>query len=292
MMNYCFHHSESSVLLCPYGSGINYINHNRSQANIRVQWSEHGKTSHDETWLQKTPNEMLSELSTHLAIDYVAIKDIGQGEELFLDYGHLWEEAWDQYGIRWKPEQLWADGYLNGHDWNIKMANTPLRTEEENIYDPYPTTLQIRCHTSLVESKHWQKTATWTDWKINEYGHPCIIRERIPNQNGDFVYKVQINTEPIDRWDDDFRPLTVVREHVPRAAIHFFNVPYSSDLHLRKAFRQPIGLPNELLPEAWRNRVASSMAGEGVQSSKRGANRKPNARQPGLPPGTDEGAEL
>lgn len=40
---------------------------------------------------------------------------------------------------------------------------------------------------------------------------------------------------------------------IPRGALAFVDRPYTSDLFLAGAFRYPIGLPSEMLPEAWRD---------------------------------------
>jgi hypothetical protein len=38
-VNYCMGHGDGKILLCPYGVGVNYINHNHMRANIRLQWA-------------------------------------------------------------------------------------------------------------------------------------------------------------------------------------------------------------------------------------------------------------
>jgi hypothetical protein len=80
LLNYCFGYHESTLLLCPYGSGktaitqvavaalafsltnlyvgVNYINHNASLANVRIQWAPNGTIGHNSSWLSLTPKEM------------------------------------------------------------------------------------------------------------------------------------------------------------------------------------------------------------------------------------------
>ena len=80
VVNYCFGHPESTLLLCPYGSGINYINHNRTLANVKVQWSTDGTMGHNDEWIKsRTINDMFQDLKSHLAFDYIAIRDIQEG---------------------------------------------------------------------------------------------------------------------------------------------------------------------------------------------------------------------
>ena len=86
LLNYCFGHPSTSLVLCPYGSGANYINHNKTRANVKVQWSKNGVTNHHAEWLDKNPDDFFADYSTKVALDYIAIRDISQGEELLLDY--------------------------------------------------------------------------------------------------------------------------------------------------------------------------------------------------------------
>lgn len=286
VVNYCFGHDEMTMLLCPYGSGVNNINHapHQGKVNVKVQWSHNGLTAQDDLWFYKTPSDFQQNKRSHLALDYVATRDIQQGEELFLDYGSAWLAAWKQHTKNWSPEHSWAEGYLNGRDWNAKFGDMPLRTNEEVIFDPYPTTLQIRCHTDLVYSKNWKGNSRkiW-NWPIKEYGYACDILNRTKSENGEYIYRVQLETDPTDRWD--YRPAGRVYtlEDVPRKAIQFFDLPYTTDLHLQKAFRHWIGLPEELLQDAWRNvprKTSSSRSGDSSGTPGSREYRKPSASAP------------
>ena len=251
LLNYCWGHPATSVLLCPYGLGVNYINHNQTRANVKIQWAKHGMTSHDASWLVKTPEEMFQDRASHLAFDYVATKDILEGEELFLDYGDAFENAWQEHVATWSPEHAWADIYLDAHDWNERMRDTPLRTYHEAYHDPYPLTMQIRCHYNLVDISDWENER-WV-WSLSNYGYPCDIDARTHDPNtGKYLYTVNITTEPKDRWDDT-KVKKYVRSDVPREAIRFFDLPYTTDMHLLNAFRHEMILPDEMLPDAWRN---------------------------------------
>ena len=42
-------------------------------------------------------------------------------------------------------------------------------------------------------------------------------------------------------------------EDVPHAAIRFVDGYYNSDIHTEGAFRHPIGIPDEICPQPWRN---------------------------------------
>jgi hypothetical protein len=152
IINYCYGSSETSVLLCPYGKGIGYINHNQTLANVKIQWSQDGASGHKESWLGKSPKEM-EQYSSGLGFDYIATSDIQEGEELFLDYGNDWEQAWQDHISDWRPIQSWFDIYTNSYAWNEMMADTPLRTEEEALYGKQNEQDQaITYHTSVSTS--------------------------------------------------------------------------------------------------------------------------------------------
>ena len=46
-LNCCWHHRESSIYLCPYGSGVNSINFHLTHANVRWQWAHDGDMNHN-----------------------------------------------------------------------------------------------------------------------------------------------------------------------------------------------------------------------------------------------------
>ena len=151
------------MLLCPHGSGVNYINHNQTLADVKVQWSQDGITGHNSTWLDKSPEEFLLTHKARLALDYIAIKDIQAGEELFLDYGDLWEEAWQDHIRDWKPEHSsWSYTYLSAKQWNAKFDTFPLRTESEAI--PADVTYALPCrHRRSVQRRIYEKRSTYVD---------------------------------------------------------------------------------------------------------------------------------
>ena len=39
--------------------------------------------------------------STKLSFEYIAIKEINEGDEILIDYGDEWQEAWDKHVEKW-----------------------------------------------------------------------------------------------------------------------------------------------------------------------------------------------
>jgi hypothetical protein len=257
LLNYCMGHADSTLLLVPYASGVNYINHNQTLANVRIQWTPNGIISHNASYFDLKVNEMEGNSVTSLAIDYVALRDIQPGEELFMDYGNEFEEAWNLHLETWQPPGR-SKRYADADTFNTRMKDAVLRTDDEQELDPYPSNLEIRCHRYL-RRKSWRKhimDETFDNlWDtIEEKGWPCFIDSRYEEEedNGEFFYNVRMEYEVKDddgKWVDKF----VEREGVPRSAISFLDRPYTTDIHLANAFRHDIRIPNDMFPRKWKN---------------------------------------
>ena len=63
-----------------------------------------------------------------------------KGEELFLDYGDSWQQAWDEHVANWEPPKD-AEKYV----YPEEMDDTEtLRTVKEQEKDPYPASVMVR----------------------------------------------------------------------------------------------------------------------------------------------------
>jgi hypothetical protein len=80
MLNYCFGHRHSSLLLSPYGILNVIINHSQTRANVRIIWSKRG-TRHPE-WLNQSIKEWGETSHAGLAFEFVATRDIREGDEV------------------------------------------------------------------------------------------------------------------------------------------------------------------------------------------------------------------
>jgi hypothetical protein len=253
-LNYCFGHSESTLILCPYGSGVNYINHNKTLANVKIQWAEHGSTGHNASWLEMDPKKMKWNYKTILAFDYIATRDIAEGEELFLDYGDDWENTWQEHVDNWKPSDHWKD-YLSATQYNTIHGTDRLRTLTEQVSHPYPENMVIRCHSYLLDEKYTQRPKVENDPKLQwkpplDKGYTCEILDRNDEEG---TYTVLVTYESgEDLWQQ------VMRVGVTRQSISFVDLPYSTDMHLLKAFRHPLGIPEDMMPDAWKTSIAST----------------------------------
>lgn len=259
LLNYCFGHNDSTLLLCPYGSGVNYINHSR-EPNVRIQWATTFAAAHDHDIVTKGSIESFNDKKPLVAFDYVAIRDIEDGEELFIDYGDSWHEAWENHKRNYRK----PDSYVPAVKFNELVEDLPLRNEEEQQLDPYPSNLQLRCHRALVFGKQ-KKGLDFRRylWQASDYGESCRILERFKEEDA-FWYTIEVEVWDTHINEDNAKRETetqantvsqIIRTDVPRSAIRFFDVPRTTEIYAPNAFRHFIGIPDDIFPERWRNLV-------------------------------------
>ena len=249
-VNYCFQPRGTEILLFPYGPGVNLINHS-SKPNVALRWSD-WNMNHKQ-WLN-LPKEEFWEMiyPGGLILDVVALRDIAEDEELFMDYGREWEEAWKQHVKEWKPVEG-AEMYVYPQDMD---KNEPLRTVEEQKSKPCPENLATACWIDDEDRDHgvmkWKRP--YYDWPYTmSYCH--ILKRETDKETGEELYEVALNYQ---RMNPDYkknarREESYINTHVPRSAIAFVEKPYGSDMHLKNSFRHPIALPDELVPEQWKS---------------------------------------
>ena len=65
---------------------MNYINHHKQKANVKIRWPEGEKVAHKPWWLTtKTPEDLKYTVEKiGLSFEYVALRDIAEGEEVFM----------------------------------------------------------------------------------------------------------------------------------------------------------------------------------------------------------------
>ncbi|CAB9507051.1 Guanylate cyclase [Seminavis robusta] len=85
---------------------------------------------------------------------------------------------------------------------------------------------------------------------------PCTVLRREEDNDDSVTYTVRIHASPID---DDDKSLAWHENNLPRmltsyplASIRYFPRMYHSDQHLVHAFRHPMGLPDNMIPDRWK----------------------------------------
>lgn len=255
LLNYCFGFDpeQSSLLLCPYGPMTNYINHNATLANVELRWADPSRGNHMPELLTRNISALEADATAKLAFEFVAKRDIQPGEELFLDYGEAWEDAWQHHITSWKPAEG-AKAYVPA--WKVNEYADPLWTVFDEMEEPkYPKNVEARCDRAFLsdDDEIWishMKNGTIESYLAQE-SEPLVKCEvmRYELKNGAYLYTVTILE---DDPDDDGKIINHLVEGIPRAGIKFVDRPYTSDIFLPNAFRHDIRIPDTMFPEAWR----------------------------------------
>jgi hypothetical protein len=248
LLNYCLGHSESTLLLCPYGPMASMVNHNSGdKANVKLQWGSPHRGNHMPELLNGSIEELESDATAKLAMELVAIRDIVEGEEIFLDYGDEWEQAWQEHVKAWKPVKE-AEAYVSAVQLTEDKSKT-LQTVFEMLEKPLSSSVDLTCNSGF-RNKMWKKAyhkGELEKFIANLEGqlYPCdILRHR--EKNGKIFYTVALYDE-----EDDENIYKI--EDIPREGIKFIDRPYTTDMFLENAFRHDIRIPNEIFPKQWLN---------------------------------------
>eukprot|EP00934_Nitzschia_sp_Nitz4_P008941 Nitzschia sp. Nitz4//scaffold137_size62074//21789//23414//NITZ4_006413-RA/size62074-processed-gene-0.84-mRNA-1//-1//CDS//3329535694//8931//frame0 len=254
VQNYCFGHPDSSLMLFPYAPGVHAINHALGRKpNVKLRWA----VSSQELLEQKNIS-VLQDSSTQLMLELVALRPIQESEEIFLDYGSRWEQAWRSHVEDWLPSQSTKE-LASAIEWN--ETTEILRTDIELRNNPYPSNLFTSCFYRYEGSglpSSGGRVPTWV-WKEtrglpeSRFLRPCHVIDRVSSPStGEIMYTVSI-------WN---RPGLVDSEKIPRGAPHivtgvsrkaiqFSTKIYTSDQHLENAFRH--GIDMDVFPEVWKD---------------------------------------
>lgn len=240
LMNYCFGHNRSTVLLCPYGMFTGLINHSKEKVNAKIVWSK--KIMRNPEWLEKPIEEWLEEIHVGLAFDFVALRDIHPGEEIYIDYGDDWENAWREHVNNWKPPKN-AESYKASFDLNAD-PDLVVPTFEEGSFHHDSVEMLCRDYFRTI-------SGFYPDRKSNHY---CRVLSRT-EKNGEQEYTVEI-LERSEPEDDDYcyEELDEILFNVPRDVFYFEDIPYTRDTAQPWSFRHRMAIPNEIMPVAWLNK--------------------------------------
>ncbi len=160
LLNYCFGHGESTILLCPATNAV-LMNHcsdrrdwggtcGHSQgANAVVRWASWDKKTG--RWLNSTLENLTEKTQNDergLTLEIVALRDIQPDEEIFIDYGIEWEEAYLDHVKNWQPpkEGSGFESYTSVKKMNEMQGDAPFRTIKEQDDQPYPDNIMTVCY--------------------------------------------------------------------------------------------------------------------------------------------------
>lgn len=295
LLNYCYGHPDSSILLFPYSPGVNLINHyldnttstttttDERHPNVALRWSK--SMTHPE-WLEWNTTTVLEQNSTGLMMEFYAIRDIHEGDELLLDYGPAWQSAWDEHVQEWnrRLEQLdlassvetamtvlsnvgTKNDYLSAKEYYRECLDTiDLNSSHVECLAQIPSWTELRClvRPSVVEAGEagskldGDTVFDWTPLK----GNTTMMDQSIPchvlSKDGDTgTYIVQAELLVHNQTTETLTAPRTTRtiRNVPLTGFFLVDRRYTNNQLLRHAFRHEIALPEAMVPSAWRDLV-------------------------------------
>jgi hypothetical protein len=286
LLNYAFGHPDSNVLLLPFGPGVSFINHQAGKkANAEIQW-----LTRDAKLLETSAHAVVDRTAQRgLMLNFVALRNIRAGEEIFLDYGDLWSKAWKKHVFQWRSMDGDKD-YVSAAEYQRLHYRELFRTEAEQVSNPYPDNLRTVCHVLTGQNT--------TGISRQRCLRPCDIKERSGTSALDaeyiaVVYPTGSAMEPLYCKGLSVSGLRLTG--VPGNDIELIDKPYTTDTYLPSAFRHEIGVPDDLYPAKWMKADPRPMGDlrasplrlgqvEPFRWNDTGAIALPNAFRVGLPP--------
>lgn len=291
LLNYCLGHPSSSMLLCPMTSAM-LINHcsDRNKIcgpdgpNAKVRWSS-GWDPESHEWRNKTLDEIDQHTGRILSLEIVALRDIAPNEEVFIDYGAEWENAWKEHMRWWKiPDKIpnfvsaKVANELRGPILEELISNDLRKTVHHPYlftgcqYDAWPDVQHIGNYTKkwkhkwkeLSDSEILEKFSSPGDGFLypdtggyedhEEYSHwPCSILHA-EKQKGRYTVRIHMSplkdVEPYETsWNKNEVPRILT--NYSQESIHYFVRPSATDHIQPYVFRHSIGFPDSLFPNQW-----------------------------------------
>lgn len=284
LLNYCFGHGESSLLLCPITNAL-LVNHcstrkgecGKDGPNAEYRWAS-GWDPTTEKWLELTLDELAQQTRRGLSMEIVATRDIKEGEEVFIDYGREWEDAWDKHVANWKPPVSDSfKSYVSPTELNEKGGPLEMLVSEELSLTVEHPNLFTGC--IFWESKFDKNPPHWdSDWEdlddntilkrystddgakyVRDYedAHdgaywPCSVIWSENDSGSTYTVRILASEHGSKSWHKNKGPRFVT--NYPRESIRYFNKPFKSDQHLSGAFRHHIEIRDDMIPEQWKDR--------------------------------------
>jgi len=220
LLNYCLGHARSNVLLYPTGPGMNYINHGPAP-NAKLVWPENNHSNdkyHNDAILYSTLDELRNDAEDYqlrLSMNVVATRDIPKGEEITIDYGPDWVNAYNHHiltsdfsAIKWTARHSNSEPVLptlyEYEDYSYQLEevytvcawNTvPIMNQEYVTVDAYEFAEDDDA-TDFLDIQHKTTLFKWSRTKEEE-------GEYFGSSHGGDMHKNYHLCNILDRYNDD-----------------------------------------------------------------------------------------
>eukprot|EP00539_Tryblionella_compressa_P012070 CAMPEP_0178807154 /NCGR_PEP_ID=MMETSP0745-20121128/16764_1 /TAXON_ID=913974 /ORGANISM="Nitzschia punctata, Strain CCMP561" /LENGTH=1120 /DNA_ID=CAMNT_0020467107 /DNA_START=31 /DNA_END=3391 /DNA_ORIENTATION=- len=282
--SYCFGHRHASLLLCPttHAALINHASSTngedpRIEPNVQIRWAspdiwpfsnmidELSGNLHrpEDHVLRAKESDIASFQSTRVAFEYVAIRDIQEGEEILLDFGQEYENALREHFD--KMEDSFEVSALKEQRQQKKLGQqphlelTPDEAVQQYSYEcklypniPHGSSDWEECSTdSMMNQDNWPQEFN-AIYASNEFAawYPCHVVDSSTGTSDSIhmLYHVEVFSK-----GSDSSQVTRRLKNCPAERIRLVDKPYQSDQHLPWAFRRYIPLSDDIFPFQWRD---------------------------------------
>jgi hypothetical protein len=262
LMNYVYGHPQSSVLLVPTAPHVTLVNHNSKDPNVQMDWADHDVLFTNTDVLGKPVQELRTmNPQPSLLMQLTATRDISKGEEIVMDYGSEWENAWNEYiaandwTLAWPPQ---------AKELQVKYQSEPFPVSIKTDANPYPETVFTACFLNFDEVEDGTPKKTEQGNKIYRWTGPnryeafrgqdlyvCDLIGRTGDEGNVSTFLYTANT----RMSNEEGGEEVVQiTGIPHSAILIVDSAYASDMLNFGVFRRPITIRDEIMPPTWRNK--------------------------------------
>jgi len=262
--NYCFGHKDSKLLLCPQSNAI-LINHCSSRKNggnycgakgpnAKIRWAS-GWDPDTSTWLNMSLKEIERATVKNqrgLSFEVIATRDIKEGEEIFIDYGPNWEDAWESHKNVWtSPTE--GSGFENYTPLANVIGISSLRTIDEQEENPYPDNIVNACYWYEYNSE-WYNPDERGYYNGDDYipDYPANMQTNNDIQRCDLLKKISDTHYEVRIYHGMDESNEVLLTMYPKESITFRMKRYTSDQYLPGAFRHFIEIEDGIFPEQWK----------------------------------------
>ena len=264
LVNYCFGHMESPLLLCPQSNMI-LMNHCSTRKpgkghcgnkgpNAKVQWA-HSWDEDTPDWLDMSLDDISDKTASGrrgLSIEVVATRNVSPGEEITIDYGENWEKAYEAHVESWVAPV--DDGtYI---PVRTMIDNKDFRTVDELKDHPYPDNVINVCY--YYSETEEEEADDGEVVEVEKSGEDFVPTAGMDSSL--YLFRCEIVQKPSDTENETYTVRVFSKEQVlltdyPEESISFRMKEYKSDVHLPGAFRHFIEIPVDIFPNQWKTTV-------------------------------------
>lgn len=190
----------------------------------------HSRTLHLVRRLLRIYREIIATTEYYLLTTSIAKPE---GDEIFLDYGDEWVEAWESHVAAWRPP-VHNEKYRSAEQFRKILEQDPTQ------YSSFVAQFDVFCRDSFAKGSGGSESLVYQH-NPNAMIIPCQIIGANPLADAPFTVRFILESTGAPHDQDN----------IPLEGLQFFNKMYTSDMHLRNAFRHEIGLPDDLFPRSW-----------------------------------------